>query len=100
MKDEVVRRWDHAYNISKDYIHPTADRELCWCNIIYASSDSKDALENRKNCMHEVSFRKCGLITQSLCHVATNIVESPFYEGIHDLSTFLMDFEEKLSEPQ
>ena len=28
MKDEVSRSWDHAYNISKDYIHPTVDREI------------------------------------------------------------------------
>ena len=25
VKDEVIRRWDHAYNISKDYIHPTTN---------------------------------------------------------------------------
>ena len=25
IKDEVVREWDHAYNISEDYIHPTVD---------------------------------------------------------------------------
>ena len=32
VKDEVSRSWDHAYNISKDYIHPTVDGELGWCN--------------------------------------------------------------------
>ena len=28
VKDEVVKGWDHAYNIFEDYIHPTADGEL------------------------------------------------------------------------
>ena len=50
--------------------------------------------------MHEVSFRKGGLITQSLCHVATEIVELTIYEGLPELSMFLMEFEEKVSEPQ
>ena len=25
VKDEVIRGWDHAYNILEDYIHPTTD---------------------------------------------------------------------------
>ena len=25
IKDEVSRSWDHAYNISEDYIHPIVD---------------------------------------------------------------------------
>ena len=28
IKDEVERSWDHSYNISEDYIHPTVDGEL------------------------------------------------------------------------
>ena len=63
VKDEVVRGWDHAYNISKDYIHPTIDGELGWCNASSVPSDSDDALENWKNPMDEVSFKKCGMIT-------------------------------------
>ena len=46
MKDEVVRGWDHAYNILEDYIHPTVDGELGWHNASSLSSDSDDALEN------------------------------------------------------
>ena len=63
VKDEFVRGWDHIYNISKDYIHPTTNRELGWCNTSSTSSDSDDALENWQNRMHEVLLRKCGLIT-------------------------------------
>ena len=50
--------------------------------------------------MHEVSFRKCGLIMQSMCHVTTEIVELPIYEGLPKLSVFLMEFEENILEPQ
>ena len=66
IKDEDGRGWDHAYNISEDYIHPTTDSELRWHSASSASSDSDDALENWQNQLHEVSFRKCGLITQYL----------------------------------
>ena len=63
MRDEAGRSWDHAYNISQYYIRPTIDSELGWCSDSSASSNSDDALENWKNRLHEVSFRKCGLIT-------------------------------------
>ena len=49
--------------------------------------------------MHDVSFRKCGLITQSLCHVVSEMIEFPIYKGIPELYKFLMMFEEKVSEP-
>ena len=60
------------------------------------SSDSNDALENWKNRMHEVSFRKCGLITQSLPHVATEKIELPVYEGLPELYAFFTVFEERV----
>ena len=46
IKDEDGRGWDHAYNISEGYIHPTADGKLGWCSASSASSDSDDVLEN------------------------------------------------------
>ena len=50
--------------------------------------------------MHEVLVRKCGLIIESLCRVATEVVELPIYEGLPKLSKFLVEFEEKVSETQ
>ena len=64
------------------------------------SSDSGDALENWQNRMHEVSLRKCGLIMQSLCRVTIETIELPIYEGLPELSEFLLKFEGKVSEPQ
>ena len=46
IKDQFGRSWDHAYNISEDYIHPTVNGELGWHSASFVSSDSKDALEN------------------------------------------------------
>ena len=46
VKDEVRRSWDHAYNISKDYIHPTLDGEIGWKSASFTSYDFEDTLEN------------------------------------------------------
>ena len=46
VKEEVVGGWDHAYNISEDYVHPIEDGEMVWRISSFASSDSDDALEN------------------------------------------------------
>ena len=100
VKDEALKGWDHAYNISKDYIQPTVDDKLGWRSSRFASSDSDDALENWKNLMHEVSIRKCGLITRSLCRVTIEIVELPTYEGLPELFEFLVEFEDKVLGPQ
>ena len=100
VKDEVGRSLDHTYNISEDYIHPTIDGELGWCSTSSTSFESNDALENWQNRLHEVSFRKCGLITQSLRHVMTETVELPIYEGLPGLLEFFQEFEEKVFEPQ
>ena len=48
--------------------------------------------------MHELSIRKCVLITQSLCRVATETVELPVYEGLPKFFYFLVEFEDKVSE--
>ena len=86
---EAGRSQDHSYHISEDYIHPTIDGEIGWHGDSSVSSASNDALENWKNRLHEVSFRKCGLITRSLRQVATKILELPIYEGLPELSEFL-----------
>ena len=100
VKDEAVRGWDHAYNISEDCIHSTTEGELGWCSSSSASLDSYDALENWQSQMHEVSIWKCGLVTQSLCRAATEIFELPLYKGLLELSEFLVEFEDKVSKPQ
>ena len=100
VKEEVGRSWDHAYNISQDYIHPTIDGEIGQHSASSMSSDSEDALENWQNRLHEVSFRKCELITQSLRHVATETVDFPIYEGLPRISEFFQEFEEKVFESQ
>ena len=46
VRDEFVKWWDHAYNISKYYIHLIVDGELGWHSSSSVSSDFDDALEN------------------------------------------------------
>ena len=46
VKDEVGRSWDHTYNVSEDYIHPTVDGKLGWHSASSTSYDSEDALED------------------------------------------------------
>ena len=55
------------------------------------SSDFNDSLENSQNHMHEVSLRKCVLTTNSLCHVATETIDLPIYEGLLELTEFLLE---------
>ena len=93
IKEQVERSWDHAYDIFEDYIHPTVNGELRCHSTSSASSNSDDALENWQIQLHEVSFKKCGLITQSLRHVAAETVTLPIYKGLSGLSEFFQEFE-------
>ena len=47
-----------------------------------------------------MSLRKCSLIKKLLCHVATETIELPIYEGLPELSEFLVEFEYKMSKSQ
>ena len=95
IKEESIRGWYHAYNISQDYIHLNVDGDLRWRSSISESSGSNDALEKWKNRMHEVLLRKYVLITQSLHQVATDTTEFPVYEELPELSEFLVEFEDQ-----
>ena len=46
VRDKASRSWDHAYNISEDYIHPIVNGELGWHKASFASSNSEDVVEN------------------------------------------------------
>ena len=50
--------------------------------------------------MHEVSIRKCGKITQSLCRFVKEVFELLTYEAFPDFPEFLAEFKDKVSEPQ
>ena len=53
---------DQIYNVTamqEDYINPTADGNLRWKSASSCTSDSREALENWKNWLHEVSMRRC-----------------------------------------
>ena len=65
---------DTIYNITalrEDYINPTTDGNLSWKCESSCTLDSREALENWKNLLHEVSSRKCVRITKSITRVGT-----------------------------
>ena len=91
----------HIYNISApkyDYIHPTADGNLSWKSASSCTSDSGEALENWKNQLHEVSMRRCTIITRFLRWVENELWELPTYEGLPNLATLLSGFEGLITE--
>ena len=52
--------------IQEDYINPTTNGNLSWKSSSYYTSDSREALENWKNRLHEVSLRRCARVTRSV----------------------------------
>jgi hypothetical protein len=70
----------HAYEIEniyklitrqQDYIIPTTDGNLSWRSDNACSSDSKEALENWKNQMYEVSAWRCAILTREVPWIGT-----------------------------
>jgi hypothetical protein len=85
---------------TKDYINPTADGVLSWRSITSCASDSDTGLENWKQCLHEVSTRRCTRIDRAVRWVGTEIREPPSFHGINDLEEFLTKYEEEVSDNQ
>ena len=50
--------------------------------------------------MLEVSMRRCTRITRSVRWVGIEVSDLPKYEGLPNLAYFLIEFEEKVIEPQ
>ena len=67
--DGRVNYLNQIYNITalqEDYINPTADGNLSWKSASSCTSDSREALENWQNRLHEVSVsaRNCSQTTR------------------------------------
>ena len=74
---------------------------LGWKSVRFYSSDSREALENWQNTLHEVSMKKCVRITNySLCWVDSEVHELPTYEWIPNPYTFLGESESRVPEHQ
>jgi hypothetical protein len=83
-----------------DYVNPTIEGVLSWRSISSCASDSKEALENWQQRLHEVSTRKCARITHALRWIGTEIVEPPRYDGLTDVVYFIREFELQISNQQ
>jgi hypothetical protein len=98
---EPIREEYHTYELEniyklttgqQDYINPTIDGNLSWRSEISCSSDSKEALENWQNKMHEVSTRRCAILTKEVCWIGTEVSNLPTFDGLNNLETFLFEF--------
>jgi len=85
---------------TKDYINPTTDGNLSWRSISSCSSDSDEGLENWQQRLHEVFVRRCARITKSLRWIGTEVCELPHYDGLSDVATFFVAFENVVIEQQ
>ena len=60
---------DQIYNVTamqEYYIGPAVDGNLRWKCMSSCTFDSREALENWKNRLHEVSMRRCARVTMSM----------------------------------
>ena len=58
--EEEARNIDVMYQLTAaqgEYVNPTVDGMLSWCYESSCAFDSEVGLENRKQCLHEVSRR-------------------------------------------
>ena len=70
----TVEGLENIYKVNmhtKDYINSTADGNLSWRSINSCTSDSEEGLENWQHSLHEVSTKRCAMITKSLHWVGT-----------------------------
>jgi hypothetical protein len=83
-----------------DYVNPTAKGVLIWKSINSCMSDSKEALDNWQQRLHEVLKRKCARISCALRWIGTKIVKPPRYDGSTKVVYFIKEFELQISHQQ
>jgi hypothetical protein len=87
---------DNLYNMTTcmdDYVNPTADGALSWRSISSCASDSEEGLEHWKHRLHKVSTRRCARITRSLHWIRTEVHDTPKFDGLTKVSSFVNEFE-------
>jgi hypothetical protein len=100
---EPIREEDCAYELEniykliarqQDYINPIADGNLSWRSESACSSDSKEALYKWKNNMYEFFAWRCARLTREVRWIDTTVSNFPTFDGLDQLETFLLEFEE------
>ena len=82
-----------------NYVNSTVDKKISWKNASSCTSDSREALENRQNRLHEVSMRLSARNTKSVRQVGIEVCDIPTtYDRFINLESFLTEFEEKVIE--
>jgi hypothetical protein len=84
----------------EDYINPTADGVLSWCNITSCATDSDTGLENWQQRLHEVSTRRCAIIDCVVWWISIEFKGPPSFHRLNDLETFVAQYEDEALENQ
>jgi hypothetical protein len=70
-------------------VNPTTDGVLSWRSINYDMSNSDIGVENWQQRLHQVSTRRCTIVTHAVIWVGIEVTQFPtFIEG-DDLENFL-----------
>jgi hypothetical protein len=92
---------DTLYNMTAqmyDYVNLITEGILSWRSISSCASDSKEALKNWQQILHEVSTRKCARITYALQWIGIEICETTSYDVLINVVSFIREFELKISD--
>jgi hypothetical protein len=84
----------------EDYVNPTIDEVLNWCNITSCATYSDTGLENWQQRLHEVSMRRCERIECAIRGIGIEIKEPPSFHTLNDLETLLTQYQDELLENQ
>ena len=76
-----------------DYINPTPEGILTWCDTNSCTSDSDEDMENWQNQMYEVSGRQCAQLTKSLCWIGLEVSQVPTFTGLSPVIEFIVEYE-------
>jgi hypothetical protein len=82
----------------KYYINPNKDGMLSWRSISSCDSDFDTRLENWQQRLHELSTRRCVIMTCMLRWIGSKVRDTPTFYGMDDLEEILMRFESKVVE--
>ena len=80
----------------EDYVNPTTDGTLSWRCASSCVSDSDADFEDWQDRLHEVSQRRCAIITKELRWIGSEVSIVPTFDGLSDIQLFLKQYEEQI----
>jgi hypothetical protein len=87
---------DKLYNMTvcmDDYVNPTTDGLISWRSIRSCALDSEEGLEHWQHKLHKVLTIRCTRITHSLRWIRTEVRDTPRFDRLTEVSSFVKEFE-------